>query len=756
MSEKNKIDFSLFASNANTKKLNINPTEPNEKVEETTSLKNEDAPIVHEKDIAEQLDEDVAEILETEVKRMMEARGDEPVETPFSRPMRVVVVGGSKDFFEKVKEDVSPYSDIDVVKYIPTGNTSMLYAIEATKADVILAHHKMNLQSPAELWSMINEESDDKGTPYKEIFKDLRMVTIVPNFQMESQLRAIGLNLFVEEINHPTFGVDTRTLVNRLRYAFFDITNEKRKRLGMPELNINEIHFPEPEVQTETQAVQTTEPIASTTPAPAIHERTMMQSINEQVAVAPALPKVIGIYSATGGAGTTMFATNIASILSKYSNMDNPNSYRVALVEYNLSCQSIDMAFDLKTDKNLAVLANELLTYYDKGNPVNPYKISHETLRPIISRYMVKEPNTGLDILLGIPVPLEIEKIKNGFTTLLFETLKEMYDVIIVDLSTDIAKSPMLEALYSTDEIYYIMPMDTVSIRNTRILAKFFVSMFDFKQDEVKIILNKIVENNENFGVKQVYAVMENNSEGISAPVGNIPFIGDDVRLSLDNGIPIALSNPEHPITQAIRSIAVMINPMLNDNDIIVADNKKSIAKNKAKNEKKGGLLGGLFGGSKKSKEKEETKKAFRSRKAQKEDNVSNEETIPVVVTETREVLEEIPYQEDLQEENNISIQEDSVSINSEPQMQEPQEVDEVSPTEEVVEEKSITNAQEINEVSNEAPEPEVEDIPVVAEPPKKKGFFARLFGGGEKKEKKLKKDKEERPSKFKRRKPNQ
>jgi hypothetical protein len=280
--------------------------------------------------------------------------------------------------------------------------------------------------------------------------------------------------------------------------------------------------------------------------------------------------------------------------------------------------------------------------------------------------------------------------------------------------------------------------------------------MFDFKQDEVKIILNKIVENNENFGVKQVYAVMENNSEGISAPVGNIPFIGDDVRLSLDNGIPIALSNPEHPITQAIRSIAVMINPMLNDNDIIVADNKKSIAKNKAKNEKKGGLLGGLFGGSKKSKEKEETKKAFRSRKAQKEDNVSNEETIPVVVTETREVLEEIPYQEDLQEENNASIQEDSVSIISEPQMQEPQEIDEISPTEDVVEEKSLTNVHEVNEVSDEAPEPEVEDIPVVAEPPKKKGFFARLFGGGEKKEKKLKKDKEERPSKFKRRKPNQ
>ena len=199
-----------------------------------------------------------------------------------------------------------------------------------------------------------------------------------------------------------------------------------------------------------------------------------------------------------------------------------------------------------------------------------------------------------------------------------------------------------------------------------------------------------------------------------------------------------------------------MINPMLNDNDIIVADNKKAIAKNKAKNEKKGGLLGGLFGGSKKSKEKEDGKKAFRPRKAQKEDDVSNEETIPIVITETREVLEEIPYQEDLQEENNTSVQENSVSINSEAHPQEPQEVDEVSPTEEVVEEAPITHANEANEVSDEVPGPEAENIPVVSEPPKKKGFFARLFGGGEKKEKKLKKDNGERPSKFKRRKPNQ
>ena len=178
---------------------------------------------------------------------------------------------------------------------------------------------------------------------------------------------------------------------------------------------------------------------------------------------------------------------------------------------------------------------------------------------------MVKEPNTGLDILLGIPVPLEIEKIRNGFTNLLFETLREMYDVVIVDLSTDIAKTPMLEALMISDELYYIMPMDTVSIRNTRILAKFFISSFDFKQDDVKIILNKIIENNENFGVKQVYAVMENDSDGISAPVGNIPFAGEDVRLSLDNGVPLALSNPEHPVVQAIRSISVMINPRLQE-----------------------------------------------------------------------------------------------------------------------------------------------------------------------------------------------
>ena len=730
MSEKNKIDFSLFGNAGKTKQLNIKTNEQKEihspKVEEAVQQKTptgekknvEDfVPAPPVKDVADRLNEDVQETIQMEINRMCGVLGNEVKESPFSRPMRVVVVGGSKDFFDHVSEDLAVYPDIEVIKYIPSGNTSILYAIEAAKADILLAHYKMNLQSPADLWAMINEETDDKGNSYKEAFQDIRIVTVVPNFQMENQLRSLGLNFFVEEINHQTFDVDVRTLANRLRYAFFDIANEKRKRLGMKKLNISEIRFPDPiekaPIQEEVSPVINEQ---TATPTPVVTRQqvvpTLLQSINDEVDVLPNKPKIIGVYSATGGAGTTMFATNIASILSKYSNMDNPNSYRVALVEYNLACQSIDMAFDLKTDKNLAGLANELLSYYDKDDLANPYKISHDTLRPIISRYMVKEPNTGLDILLGIPVPLEIGKIQPGLTNLLFDTLREMYDVVIVDLSTDIAKTPMLEALMIADEIYYIMPMDTVSIRNTRILAKFFISSFDFKPDDVKIILNKIIENNENFGVKQVYAVMENDQDGLSAPVGNIPFAGEDVRLSLDNGVPIALSNSEHPVTQAIRSIAVMINPMLNDNDIIVADNKKSIAKSRSK-DKKGGLLGGIFGG---KKEKKEEDKPLRSRKSPK--------ATPVIEEEVEEQIQVAPIRSRRPESVEVEIEEDvPVAV------------------------------------------PNFDDEVMEEEPPKKKGFLARLFGGGDKKkkdkkEKKLKKkenvdDGGSRPSKFRRRKQN-
>lgn len=699
MSEKNKIDFSLFGNVGKTKQLNIKTNEPEDvpatKVEEPIHqevLKSEEdktevfSQATPAKDVADRLNEDVQETIQMEINRMRGVLGNDAQESPFTRPMRVVVVGGSKGFYDLVSDDLEVYPDIEVVKYIPSGNTSMLYAIEAAKADILLAHYKMNLQSPADLWAMINEETDDKGNSYKEAFQDIRMVTVVPNLQMETQLRSLGLNFFVEEVNHQTFAVDVRALVNRIRYAFFDIANEKRKRLGMKELDINEIRFPAPlerKVSSESTVSHSMEsgdttsvPSTQQTQTIAPTEQTLIQAINEQVDVLPNRPKIIGVYSATGGAGTTMFATNIASILSKYSNIDHPNSYRVALVEYNLACQSIDMAFDLKTDKNLAGLANELLSYYNKNDHTRPYNISHDTLRPIISRYMVKEPNTGLDILLGIPVPLEIEKIRNGFTNLLFETLREMYDVVIVDLSTDIAKTPMLEALMISDELYYIMPMDTVSIRNTRILAKFFISSFDFKQDDVKIILNKIIENNENFGVKQVYAVMENDSDGISAPVGNIPFAGEDVRLSLDNGVPLALSNPEHPVVQAIRSISVMINPMLNDNDIIVADNKKSIAKNRAK-DKKGGLLGGLFGG---KKEKKEESSLLRSRKQSREEDVEDDEFVLVKSSEGNHVKEEI------EEDIHIAMP--------------------------VVEDESLED------------------------PPEKKGFFARLFSGGNKKEK--------------------
>ncbi len=304
--------------------------------------------------------------------------------------------------------------------------------------------------------------------------------------------------------------------------------------------------------------------------------------------------KVIGVYSATGGAGTTTFATNLAAILAKYSNKKPNDDYRVALLEYNLACQCVDIFFNIKTENNICQLAKEVAPYTNEKNVVN---IDTEKMKPLVSKYMYRDSRTGLDILLGLKVPLDFDFIREGFSKCLLNTLREMYDVVIVDMSCDMAKQPILETLYETDFIYYIMPMDVASIRNTKSIIDLLKNLFRFTPDRIRIILNKVIENNKEFDVNQVYRTFEQIQ---CEPEGTIPYEEEELISALNRGVPIAIESPEHPVSQSIFSIAAGINPAIEDSET-EDDAAGEVPKKK-------GLFGGLFGKKSPKKDKKEKK----------------------------------------------------------------------------------------------------------------------------------------------------
>ena len=622
--------------------------------------------------IDQQANEKVASLLDTEIEKEKEIISTPSSNSDTQNKTKVVCIGGNEQYYKTVLLKLNAkLNDIEFVKYLPTGGKNAFYTIDAMKPDVILIYYKTQIQDALQFYDAIMNNADNNGVFYRDKYKDKRIIVIAENsISYEIKLREKGVNFYIKEVNPRTHTVDTDELISVIRNAKKDIdsgSNITKEQVSSPKEEEEEnddffndlptLNVVEKESPAETQNTDTDinkdkvenkpEKSDKTDIQPAENSQEVLMSeaqwrqkqLNARTkktgktdTITSEVGKIIGVYSTTGGAGKTMFASNLASILAKYGNQNGTNNYRVALVEYNLTCKSLDIFFNIKTNKDVASLAKEASEYADKQGIVN---ITPEEFQPMIDSHMYKIPDINLDILPGISVPLELESIQKNFTTCLFKALKQMYDIVIVDTAVDIAKTPVLEAFNMIDEIYYILPMDVSSIRNTKILIKFFTGMFKKSKDDVKVIINKVNPDNEEFGVDQIYAAFANDS---CVPEGTIPRMDREVLSSINRGIPLALEDITNPVANAIYSIALGINPRMSSGEAMPVEQK----------EEKPGFFGKLFGGSKKKKkinnpsiEQESTKNTSKKKFSMFNSKKKNETlALPPSHNEDKEILE--------------------------------------------------------------------------------------------------------------------
>lgn len=547
----------------------------NEKIDETAVAR----------EIVERESEKAASALGHELNRELAEAGD-----PSSNAIRAVVVGGNPQYYRSVLCKLhEQYPDVTFIKHISAGGNNAFFAIDSLNPDIIVIAHDAPIQNAIQFYEAIKTQKDIKGVPYAEKYRDKRIVVLAPNdFNYAFELREHGIQ-YMLPVTDPRFhSVDTGMLMKVMHDAYADICRAKEERLA----GITEHH---------TVQQQPMVGVGGFVP----RQRTEQPShrgypFQEEEPAAP--HKIIGVYSGTGGSGKTTFATNLASILAKYSAVD----YRVCLVEYNLSCRDIDLFFDIKfppqSKKSITAIAQDADSLY-RNTKTEQIEASPREMIPLIARYTERIPSIGLDIIPGISVPLEIDRITKNFSSCFFMALREMYDVVIVDLSADIAKTAMLETMNEIDDFYYIMPMDVPSIRKARVLIKFLSGMYKKSPEEIKVIMNKVDLENESFGIDQVSEVLNDDC----TPEGTIPYCDKDLLNSINDGSPIAMSHPEHPVSQAIFSIALGINPMLN---------MSILEQEQEKEEKKSGMLGKLFGGKKSKSDSEGEEEAKPKKKA--------------------------------------------------------------------------------------------------------------------------------------------
>jgi pilus assembly protein CpaE len=237
------------------------------------------------------------------------------------------------------------------------------------------------------------------------------------------------------------------------------------------------------------------------------------------------LGRVVTVFSPKGGTGKTVTASNFACTLTKQGR-------RTLLLDLDLQFGDAAIVLGIEPEK----------TIYDLV--VAPGELDFEKL----AGYTTKHP-CGLDILPAPLRPEDAELVTESKITRLLEVARECYDVIVVDTSP-FFHGPMLATLDRTDDLLVLCGLDVPTLKNVR-LAMQTLELLSFPKSRIRFVLNRA---NTKVGLskREVESALRITID-VEMPSDRA------VPVSVNQGAPVALSNPGCDFAKAIASLTKVV-----------------------------------------------------------------------------------------------------------------------------------------------------------------------------------------------------
>jgi len=229
--------------------------------------------------------------------------------------------------------------------------------------------------------------------------------------------------------------------------------------------------------------------------------------------------KIITVYSAKGGVGCSMLATNIAVGLDT---VDTPT----VLVDAALQFGDIAVSLNLQAKTSfidLASRANEL-----ESDVVEEVLLRHQT---------------GLRVLAAPIRPEMADEVNADEVRDVLQFLKEDFVYVIVDTSSTM-DDITLAVLDVTDLLVVVATPEIPSIKDARLLFD-LLGILEFPKENIFFVLNKM---DRKSGIS-AEAVAENLKCSVS---GMIPLDDKTVSASINKGVPLLLSDKSQPSGKSI------------------------------------------------------------------------------------------------------------------------------------------------------------------------------------------------------------
>ncbi len=192
--------------------------------------------------------------------------------------------------------------------------------------------------------------------------------------------------------------------------------------------------------------------------------------IPEKAPAAPGKPegKVITVYSAKGGIGTTTIAANLALSL-----MEDEKDKRIVLVDGSMQYGDIHLMFNELGQVSVMDLVPRVM----------------DLDRELVESVMILNRMTGVYILPAPPRPEFAEKITGESFARILEFLRRYFDYVLINTNSYISDS-VLASLDSGDTVVLVTAQSINAIRNTRLFLDLW-NAFGMTKDRIELVLNR-------------------------------------------------------------------------------------------------------------------------------------------------------------------------------------------------------------------------------------------------------------------------
>jgi pilus assembly protein CpaE len=234
--------------------------------------------------------------------------------------------------------------------------------------------------------------------------------------------------------------------------------------------------------------------------------------------------QLFAVYSPKGGVGTSTIAANLAVALRQFTNK------KVALVDGNLVLGDLNVIMNMVSSTTIIDLAQRI------------NELDADLLNDVMATH-----NSQVKVLLSPPNPQDGENVTADHLKAILEMIQREFDYVVVDTQSSF-QDRALAVLDHADQILVLMTLEMTCIKNIKLFLE-VAELLDYPSEKIFLILNKA---DNRLGIR-VENVENNIKHKIGLQIGNAAH---EVTLSINQGVPMVISNREHRVSKDIFALA--------------------------------------------------------------------------------------------------------------------------------------------------------------------------------------------------------